>query len=80
MCTCCSEHDKVIAKKVEQNISCITQYPDFDAAILNCLTLEIAYHQFKQETGERGWELQEKLSKKNRQVEVYGAVFINLLL
>ena len=64
MCTCCSEHDKVIAKKVEQNISCITQYPDFDAAILNCLTLEVAYHQFKQEARERGWELQEKLSKK----------------
>ena len=64
MCTCCSEHDKVIVKKVEQNISCITQYPDFDAAILNCLTLEIAYHQFKQEARKRGWELQEKLSKK----------------
>ena len=54
MCTCCSEHDKVIVKKVEQNISCNTQYPDFDAAILNCLTLEIAYHQFKQEARERG--------------------------
>ena len=34
MCTCCSEFDKVIAKKVEQNISCITQYPDFNAVIL----------------------------------------------
>ena len=80
MCTCCSEHDKVIAKKVEQNISCITQYPDFDAVILNCLTLEITYHQFKEETREQGWELQEKLSKKNRQVEVYGDIFFNLLL
>ena len=48
------EHDKVIAKKVEQNISCTTQYPDFDAVILNCLTLEIAYHQFKEETREQG--------------------------
>ena len=80
MCTCCSENDKVIAKKVEQNISCITQYLVFNAALLNCLTLEIAYHQFKQEARERGWELQEKLSKKNRQVEVYGDIFFNLWL
>ena len=80
MCTCCSEHDKVIAKKVEQNISCITHCLVFNAAILNCLTLEIAYHQSKQEARERGWELQEKLSKNNRHVEVYGDIFFNLWL
>ena len=56
-------------QRKSNNISCITQYPDFDAAILNCLTIETVYHQFKQKVKERGWELQEKLSeKKNRQV------------
>ena len=78
ICTCCLEHGKVIAKKVEQNISCIIQYPDFAAAILNCLTLETVYHQFKQKVRERGWELQEKLSKKKKKSKLKFMVIFSL--
>ena len=65
MFTCCSENFRILEKKQIENVSCITEYPMFEAAILTPLTLDIAYHRFCQEARERSWKL-DGLQNKNR--------------
>ena len=65
MCTCCSEYSRILEKKQNENVNCITEYPMFEAAIRTPLTLDITYHQFCQDARERSWK-QDGLQNKSR--------------
>lgn len=69
MCNCCKENPLAMKKIEEAAITCITQFPMFEAAMLTTLTLDIAYYQFKQEAKDRGWnprsDLQQNLNRFN---------------
>ena len=45
-CICCQEIDEVAAEADRNNVRCITSAQDFDAAILNPVTLYIAWQHF----------------------------------
>ena len=46
-CVCCAEIQQIKDKCQEEDVSCITMHPGFDAVCLNIYVLQTAYHQYR---------------------------------
>ena len=50
-CRCCSEINQVMAKRLAEDVGCITLHPGFQAVCLNPWVLQTAYFTYRQQYG-----------------------------